>query len=99
MGRDFEMAAPAGRGELTCGQQVSYRNSINSIAEQWQPEIDYSLAVSSADISNYGYPSQAEQQALSVLRNCPDHVLARWFELSRHGPSPWLPSRRLSLLG
>lgn len=88
------MAASAGRGELTCGQQMSYRNSINSIPKQWQPEIDYALAlgdhssVSSAD-PNYGYPSQAEQQALSILRNCPDHVLARWFELSRHGPSAW----------
>ena len=90
----FEMAAPAGGGELTCGQQVSYHNSINSIAKQWQPEVDYSLALGDhSSVSSagqiYGYPSQAEQQALSILKDCPDHVLARWFELSRHGPSAW----------
>lgn len=95
------MAAQAARGELTCGQQVSYQNSINSMAEQWQPEIDYSSvlcdqttalsSVSSAD-PNYGYPSQAEQQALSVLKNYPDSVLANWFELSRNGPDANIPA-------
>ena len=100
------MSAQAHRGGLTYGQQVSYHHGISSMAKHWQPEIDCSLAlgeqpralssVSSAD-SNYGYPSHAEQQALSRLKKYLVHVLAIWFELSRRGRYAYVPAAFLHL--
>ena len=42
---------------------------------------------SSGFLGNYAFPSQTEQAALSVLKDYPDHLLAKWFELARQDRS------------
>ena len=37
----------------------------------------------SSALSNYPYPSRAEQGALSLLKDYPDRLLGKWFELAR----------------
>ena len=51
--------------------------------------VDFSkpLNIPKTDHSGYLLPTSEEQRALTVLKDYPDHLLARWFDLARSQPA------------
>ena len=45
------------------------------------------LNIPKTDHSGYLLPTSEEQCALTVLKDYPDHLLARWFDLARSQPA------------
>ena len=51
--------------------------------------VDFSEPLNIPNAGNLGYlfPTSEEQRALTVLKDYPDHLLARWFDLVRSQPA------------
>lgn len=67
-------------GEESCQPQPAL--AISSGADFSKPP-----SIPKADNSGYLFPTSEEQRALTVLKDYPDHLLARWFDLARSQPA------------
>ena len=50
-------------------------------------------SVLSANQQRYAIPTEAEQRAVTLLKDFPAYVLARWFDLARRSPAGETPPR------
>ena len=85
---------PAGQSQWS-GEQHPSHHATSLPLHNGQPRADrrrqlqpaIGMPSLSSALGNYASPSRAEQGALSVLKDYPDHLLAQWFESARQGRS------------